>query len=136
MDNLFDRTLTPKDRIALAIAQEIAVLVVLRNTSTAEVLLRQNIGRHLRPMDRNLDTIHLEHHRTVRVAEHRRPRGVLEHVVGTFPCLSETTVDFHGSLLGWNASNGTNDRRSPAAAAVRLPEMDSEAERRTLKNRH
>ena len=40
-----------------------------RHAGLAEILLRQNVGRDLRPELRHLDVVGAEHHRAVRVAD-------------------------------------------------------------------
>ncbi len=63
----------------------------------AEILLRQHVGRHLRPELRNLDVLGLEHHRAVRIADLARGQAERDVRVGRLAVLGVAPFDPHVS---------------------------------------
>ena len=60
MHHLLDGMLTARHRLTLAVGYDVPLLVALQNTRFAEILLRKNISRNLRPLGWNLDIRHLK----------------------------------------------------------------------------
>ena len=64
----------------------------------AEIFLRQNVGRDLRPEFRNLDIVELEDHRAVRVADLAGGKPELDARVGRLSVLGIAALNSHVSL--------------------------------------
>ena len=72
-----------------------------RHAGLAEILLRQDVGRDLRPERRHLDVVRLEHDRAVRIADLGRGQPEFDLRVGRLPVLGEAPFDPHSlPLLG------------------------------------
>ena len=76
--DLLDRAFRPGNHLALFIAKRCAEGVDLRDARTAEIFLRENIGRHLRPVLRDLDVLHVEDGLAIGISEHAARASCIE----------------------------------------------------------
>ena len=93
--DLFDRALWSCDNISILIAKERAERIVLGHACAAEIFLRENIRRDLRPVLRHLDVLHIENGLAIGITEHARARRVLKLIVGSCPWLCESACNLH-----------------------------------------
>ncbi len=86
----------------------VSLIVELRHARLAEVLLNQDVDRHLGPALRRLDALHGEHQAAVGVADFRRPLDELDGLVRVVLGACQTARDLH-----------VLPPTSPAVAAIR-----------------
>ena len=71
----------------------------LRHAGLAEVLLREDVARHLAPGGRHLDVRRAEHHGPVRIADLADGEAELDVRIGRLAVLGEAPFDPHGPAL-------------------------------------
>ena len=77
----------------------------------AEILLRQNVGGHLRPEFRNLDIVEPEHHRAVRILDLARGQTKFDPRVRRLAVFGVATFDPHCSFAPFSMIARSWERR-------------------------
>jgi len=95
--NLSNRMLTAGYRIALTVGHGRSLFIIEGNTGFTEILLRQNISSHLRPLLRHLDIVHFKDLRAIRIPQNRGAESIVETVKNIFTGAGEQAGNFHGN---------------------------------------